>query len=247
MSGRDEEFDAQLAERGDDRPGLDDLEADDFSGLRLDAADDDFDDEDDPDAEEEDDEDDPEDDDEEDDDEDGEAEEPDDDESDDDYPEDALDDEIDLVVALYREDGKSSGLALPKELANDFDELIEQLRRVPGDAGALGVVVIDSDFFVLVRVRGRKVEVLLSDSLAANDWPVARDAADYLGVEIPEDEEDSAAVGDFDMFADTGLSEFELEQICSDLDADPVDLVGEIATKLGLGPAFTRAAASFDL
>lgn len=236
MSGRDEEFDAQLAERGDDRPGLDDLEADDFSSLGLsDDPDADEDDEDDDDLEDDEDEDDP--------DSDEDAEE----EADDDYPEDALDEEIDLVVALYREDGKSAALALPKELANDFDELIEQLGRVPGDGGALGVVVVDSDFFVLVRVRGRKVEVLLSDSFAANDWPIARDAADYLGVDFPDEEEDSSVVGDVDMFADSGLSEFELEQICSDLDADPIDLVSEIATKLGLGPAFTRAAASFDL
>ena len=33
MSARDEEFDAQLAERGDDRPGLDDL--DDADAERL--------------------------------------------------------------------------------------------------------------------------------------------------------------------------------------------------------------------
>ena len=33
-----EEFDAQLAERGDDRPGLDDLEVDEVTGVVADAA-----------------------------------------------------------------------------------------------------------------------------------------------------------------------------------------------------------------
>jgi putative tRNA adenosine deaminase-associated protein len=223
MSGRADEFDAQLAEQGDDRPGLDDLETDDFSALLPDAdTDDDATAEDESDADDE-------------------------DEDEDDYPEDALEEEIDLVAALYREDGRASVIALPKDLANDFDELVEQLRRVPGDAGAVGVVVIDSDFFVLVRVRGKRIEVLLSDSVAANDWPIARDAADFLGEDIPEDEEDGGPVGDFAMLADAGLAEFDLERICADLDADPVDLVSDIAEKLGFGPALKKVLATLDL
>lgn len=214
MSGRDEDFDAQLAERGDDRPGLGDLEADDFSALQLD--DDDETDEDDVDE----------------------------DDEDDEYPEDATDDEIDVIVALYHEDGKPLGLALPKDLANDFDELIGQLRRVPGDAGALGVVIIDSDFFVLIRVRGKKVETVLSDVVAANDWPIARDAADYLGEDIPEDDDEGGAVGDLDMFADVGLSEFDLEQMLDDLEADPEDVVSDIVGKLGFAAAYKRVAGS---
>ena len=217
-----EEFDAQLAERGDDRPGLDDLEVDDFSALSS-SDDEDADDVDDDD------------------------EDADDTDDEDDYPDDAEEDEIDLVLALYREDGKPAAIALPKDLANDFDELVGQLRRVPGEAGALGAVVIDSDFFVLVRVRGKRVEVLLSDSVAANDWPIARDAADYLGEEIPDDEEEAGPVGDFDMFADAGLSEFDLEQLCADLDADPVDLVYEIVGKIGFGGVYKKVASSFGL
>lgn len=225
MSGRADEFDAQLAEQGDDRPGLDDLETDDFSALLPDADTDDDDT-----AEDE-----------------SDADDDDEDEDEDDYPEDALEEEIDLVAALYREDGRASVIALPKDLANDFDELVEQLRRVPGDAGAVGVVVIDSDFFVLVRVRGKRIEVLLSDSVAANDWPIARDAADFLGEDIPDDEEDGGPVGDFAMLADAGLAEFDLERICADLDADPVDLVSDIAEKLGFGPALKKVLATLDL
>ena len=54
MSGRADEFDAQLAERGDDRPGLDDLEVDDFSALLRGSDADDEDDEDDEDEDDED-------------------------------------------------------------------------------------------------------------------------------------------------------------------------------------------------
>jgi hypothetical protein len=115
MAGDDEDFDADLADRGDDRPGVDEANDDDFSALGLD---DDLDDD------------------------------------DDDYPDDAGEDEIDLVVALYREDGTPVVQSLELDLANDLDALIEALRRMPGDAGAVGMVSIDQDVFVIVRVRG---------------------------------------------------------------------------------------------
>lgn len=239
MSPRDEDFDAQLADRGDDRPGLDDLLGNDYStlqaSLEVDDDDDDLDDDDDDLDDDDDDED-------EDDDIDD-----DDDDDDDDYPDDAEDDEIDLVVGMYREEGRPATLPLSKALANDFDELVTELRRMPGDGGALGAVSIDSDFFVLVRVRGRHVQVVLSDSFAANDWPIARDAADFLGVEIPDEEDDSDAVGDLDMLADLGLSEMELEAICNDLDSDAEDLLQQIAEKLAFGASYGKAVAQFDL
>ena len=78
----------------------------------------------------------------------------DDDEDDDDEPEDALADEIDFVVAAYREDGQVNVVGLNDDLANDLEELIVQLRRLPGDAGAIGFVSLVEEVFVAVRVRG---------------------------------------------------------------------------------------------
>ncbi|WP_040159588.1 tRNA adenosine deaminase-associated protein [Nigerium massiliense] len=230
MSRQDDELDVELADHGDDRPGIDDLEGDDYSALLGDLddsdADDDLDDEDlDDDADEDDD----------------------DDEDEDDYPDDATEEDIDLVVAMYREDGKPAASALSLDLANDLDELIKQLRRVPGEAGALGAVSITGDFFVLVRVRGRKIQVLLSDAVAANDWPIARDVADFLGAEIPEDDDDSGPIGDLDMFADAGVSELELEALGNDLDSDSDEIVEKVAKRLGFGAAYAKVAATFDL
>ena len=244
MSGRDEDLEAQLADHGDDRPGIDDLEGDDFSALQIDdddELDDDLDDEDDDDEDDEDLDDDADDDLEDDDEEDE------DDEEDDDYPEDATEEDIDLVVALYREDAKPAALALRLDLANDLDELINQLHRVPGEAGVLGVVSVAGDFFVMARVRGKKIQVLLSDAIAANDWPIARDAADYLGADIPEDEDDSGPVGDLDILADVGVSELDLEALASDLDADSDEIVERLAKRLGYAAVFKKAAAAFDV
>ena len=227
MVGREDEheFDVELADQGDDRPGIDEVVGSDYSALNLNDTDDDYDDDDD-----------------EDDDEDL-----DDEDDEDDYPEDATEDDIDLVMALYREDGEPAALALDKDLANDLDALIGALRRIPGDAGAMGVVSIDSDFFVIVRVRGRKVEIFLSDVGAALDWPIARDAADFLGVDLPDDDDDSEPVGDFDLFADAGLSELELEAITSDDEADPLESVEAIVEKLGFASVYDKVANGFDL
>lgn len=211
MSDRDDEFDAQLADAGDDRAGMDD--ADLSPADLLDDLEDDIED----------------------------------DLEDDDYPEDATEDEIDIVAALYREDGEPSGLALPVELANDLDALIDALRRVPGDAGAIGLVSIEDDFFVFVRVRGPLIQVLLSDSIAANDWPIARDVADYLGAEIPDDEDDSEPIGDLDLFTDVGLPEIDLEAMCSDLDTEPLETVEGIVERIGFSAPYDKVAGEFDL
>lgn len=199
----------------DERPGLD--EADDTDDLvddDLDDADDDSDD-------------------------------ADDDEDEDDEPEDALADEIDFVIAAYREDGQANVVALNADLANDLEELITQLRRLPGDAGAIGFVSLVEEVMVVARVRGRHVQVLLNDATAALDWPIARDVVDLLGAELPDpddDDEDGEALGDLGIFADLGLSDFDLGAIVDDLELGSDQALMEIADKINIGPQFRRVA-----
>lgn len=163
------------------------------------------------------------------------------DEEDDDL-EDAADDEIDFVIAAFREDGQPQVQALNDDLANDLEELVAQLRRLPGDAGALGFVSLVEEVFVIVRVRGQHVQVLLSDGAAAADWPIARDVADYLGVEIPDSEDDDEPMGDLTMLADLGLSEFDLLSIIDDIDSSSDQMLTDIADKINIGPPFRRIA-----
>lgn len=170
----------------------------------------------------------------------------DDDEFDDDDLEDASEDDIDLVVAAYREDGVPQVVPLDFDLANDLDELIRQLRRLPGDSGADGFVSVAGDFFVICRVRGRSIEVMLSDSSAAHDWPIARDVVDYLGEELPDEDDDSAPIGDLDMFSASGLGSFEMEAIATDYDEDSDELLQQIAEKLKIADQFAAAVAAYD-
>lgn len=165
---------------------------------------------------------------------------------DDDYDDydDATIEDIDFVVALYREDGNPVALSLAPLTANDLDELIDQLRRLPGDAGALGLVSIAQEFFVLCRVRGRHVQVLLSDSGAATCWPIARDVADYLGLEVSDSDEDGEVWGDADLLTDAGVSELDLEAIASEFE-DSDELVSRIVEKMRFSSEFDRAVAAF--
>lgn len=156
-----------------------------------------------------------------------------------DYLEDAELEDIDLVIGIYREDGEPVAVPLSIDLANDLYEFIRVLRRLPGDSGSTGFISIDGQFFVIVRVRGRNVQIVLSDVMAALDWPIARDVAEYFDTEIEEDEE-PAPLGDLEIFADYGISEFELETICCDLDLNSDELVLQIAEKLKFGTVFAK-------
>ncbi|HEY9291419.1 MAG TPA: tRNA adenosine deaminase-associated protein, partial [Microlunatus sp.] len=149
--------------------------------------------------------------------------------------------DIDFIIAAYREDGQSMVNALSEELANDLDELITQLRRLPGDGGAVGLLSLVGEVAIIVRVRGRHVQLMLSDNAAAGDWPIARDIADYLGEDIPEDDdEDSEPIGDLKILTDLGVSEFDLTTMCDDLDLGSDQLLTEVADKIKIGAQFRK-------
>jgi putative tRNA adenosine deaminase-associated protein len=134
--------------------------------------------------------------------------------------------------------------SLGKDLANDLDELIIQLRRLPGDAGALGFVSLVEEVFVIARVRGQHVQVLLSDAAAAGDWPIARDVVDYLGeepVDEDEDEEEGEPIGDLGIVADLGLNDFDMGAIIDNLELSSVEMLVDIADKIKLNPQFRKA------
>jgi len=120
------------------------------------------------------------------------------------------------------------------------------VRRIPGDGGAVALVSIASEVFVIVRVRGKHVQVFCSDALAAADWPLARDVVDLLGLEVPDEDDDSGSIGDLDILADAGLHDFELEAMAEDLDEDSDVLVERIATRIKFGPEYAKALANFE-
>jgi len=151
-------------------------------------------------------------------------------------------DNVDFAVVAYREEGAWQVQPLPHRVAaGDLDALVLALRPWPSESGSLGLVSIDEDFFLLVRVQGRDVRVLLSDVTAAADWPLAAAAMDLLDLPEPEDDEDPQPAGQLDIFADLGMSAMDLALLCDDRELYPDEVLLDVAHRLGFGPQFEGA------
>jgi putative tRNA adenosine deaminase-associated protein len=147
-------------------------------------------------------------------------------------------DGVDFALAVYREDGEWTAQELAHDVLVDVDTLVHALRRFPGDGGALGLIAIDEDFFVVVRVAGAATNILLSDITAADEWELAGDALDHLGLPMPEDEDAPEPAGDLGILADMGMSAMDMGILLDDVDLYPDEMVSEIARKLGFGQLF---------
>ena len=143
---------------------------------------------------------------------------------------------IDFAVAAYREEGVWQVVELVHDVLTDVPGLAAALRRFPGDGGAIGMVAIDEDFFVIVRVAGPHVRILLSDITAAEEWELARSAVDVLGLPEPDaDEDEPAPAGDLDILGDLGMVAMDMGVLLDDLELYPDEMLSDIAAKLGFG------------
>jgi putative tRNA adenosine deaminase-associated protein len=148
---------------------------------------------------------------------------------------------VDFALVAYREEGVWQLEQLAGEKAGNIDALASELRRWPGDGGSLGLVSIDEDFFLLVRVLGARTRILLSDITAATDWPIARSAVEHLELPLPDDEDEQAPAGDLGIVADLGMGPMDMGALLDDLDLYPDEMLGDIAAKLGFGRLFDDA------
>ena len=91
-------------------------------------------------------------------------------------------DSVDFALAAYRDDGEWQVQDIASPAFESVESLSHALRRLPGDGGAVALVAVDEDFFVIVRVDGPTTRVLLSDVTAAEEWELAQSALDFLGL-----------------------------------------------------------------
>jgi putative tRNA adenosine deaminase-associated protein len=149
--------------------------------------------------------------------------------------------EVDFALAAYVEHGAwhLSDIAAPA--FETIDSLSHALRHVSGDSGAVGMVAVDEDFFVLVRVDGSSTRVLLSDVTAADEWELAQSAIDFLGLPPPEDEDVEVPAGDLDLLGDLGLHATEMGALLDDVELYPDEMLSDIARRLGFGKLFDDA------
>ena len=150
-------------------------------------------------------------------------------------------DGVDFALAAYREEGVWQVQELAHDVLGDIDALSHALRRFPGDGGAVGMVAIDEDFFVIVRVAGAMTRVLLSDVTAADEWELAGSAVDFLGLPPPEEEDDQVPAGDLDLLGDLGMAAMDMGVLLDDFELYPDEMLSDVARRLGFGSLFDEA------
>jgi putative tRNA adenosine deaminase-associated protein len=149
---------------------------------------------------------------------------------------------VDFALVAYREEGVWQVQELAPEAAGDLEQFAVELRRWPGDGGSLGLVSVDEDFFLLVRVLGERTKILLSDITAATDWPIARQAVDVLELPLPHDEDDPAPAGDLSIVADLGMGAMDMGALLDEEELYPDEMLGDVARRLGFGSLYDQAA-----
>jgi putative tRNA adenosine deaminase-associated protein len=129
---------------------------------------------------------------------------------------------------------------LAHDVLADVEKLTHALRRFPGDGGAVGLIGVDEDFFVIARVAGAHTRLLLSDITAADEWELASSAVEHLGLPPPEDDDDQLPAGDLDLLGDLGITAMDLGVLIDDDDLYPDEVMSDVARRLGFGELFDQ-------
>jgi putative tRNA adenosine deaminase-associated protein len=143
--------------------------------------------------------------------------------------------EIDLAIVAYRDEGDWNVAELPDRSLDTVDTIARELRRYPGENGALAMLSVAEDFVLFVRAQGSLVRVLLSDVTASTDWTLARSAINHIGVFV-DDEDDQAPAGDLGILADMGMSAKDMGALLDDYDLYPEEILSDVADNVGFGP-----------
>ena len=127
----------------------------------------------------------------------------------------------------------------------DVDEVADRVRDVDGEAEtALLFVEEDDEYVAILRVDADDLRVFVSDSQAAQTYPVAGIFAGAVEDEpappsdLDEDEEeddppDSEPVGDADLLADLGTSRRDLIALVTHERTLPSDVISEVCERAG--------------
>lgn len=151
-------------------------------------------------------------------------------------------DSVDFALAAYHAGGEWQVQDIASPAFESVESLSHALRRLPGDGGAVALVGVDEDFFVIVRVDGASTRVLLSDITAAEEWELAQSALDLLGLPAFDDlDDDVAPAGDLDLLADLGMHARDMAALIDDDDLYPDEMLSEVARSLGFGELFDDA------
>ena len=146
--------------------------------------------------------------------------------------------DIDIAVAAWHEDGRWSLAQLPD--AQDLPAIIERLKSQQTNGGALALLAIDEEFFIIIRVLGSHIKLFLSDISCALDYDIAAELIEICDLEMPEDDDETFPAGDLNIVSDLGVHRMELSTLCDDPDLFPDEQLEAIANRLGFGEEFAQ-------
>ena len=150
----------------------------------------------------------------------------------------SLTNELDIGVAAWHEDGRWTLGILPDP--NDIGLIISRLKSQQTNGGAIALISIDDEFFILIRVVGSHISFFLSDATASLDYEVAEELLEIADIPLPEEDEEPGPIGQVEILADLGLSGMEISALCNDEELFPDEQLEAIANRLGFGDQFAE-------
>ena len=144
----------------------------------------------------------------------------------------------DFGIIAWHEDGRWNVSELTH--ARDLGSIMDQLNLQATNGGAIALIAIEEDFFLVVRALGSHMQMMISDVTYALESDLASDLIEALDLPFPEEDDDSQPGGDIDLLSDLGMSAMELEALCDDPELFPDEQLDAIASKLGFGNQFAE-------
>ena len=147
-----------------------------------------------------------------------------------------MSEEVDIAVAAWHEDGRWNLAKLPNP--HDLAHIIDRLKSQQTNGGAVALIAIDEEFFIVIRVLGSHISMFLSDVTCAFDYEVASDFIELADLPSADEDDEPLPVGHLDILADLGMNHMEISALCDDAELFPDEQLDAIATRLGFGEEF---------
>ena len=149
-----------------------------------------------------------------------------------------LDDGLEFALLAWRDDGRWRFSQLPDDATSDIGVVLDALRAQQVDGGAMALLAIDDQFFIVIRQIGARMQMVLSDVMASLDYEIAAEVLELSDIDLPAEDDADEPAGDLNIFADLGLDSMELQMICDDDEMYPDEQLEVIARRVGFGDAF---------
>ena len=145
---------------------------------------------------------------------------------------------VDFGIIAWHEDGRWDATRLIS--TRDIGAVIDSLQAQQTNGGAIALLAIDEEFFMLIRVLGSHISMFLSDVTCALDYEVAAEFLELCDLDSPEEDEEPLPVGHLEILADLGVNSMELSALCDDAELFPDEQLEAIASRLGFADQFAE-------